>query len=91
MMEPAGQTLTYGGSHMFPATWTGKGATPRGLMTWFGVDSLSHSSLGCWVMGTGNSKQIPSRDQSLERRHGVRTRGQVRNGLKFCIHVNLLC
>lgn len=89
-MEPAGQTLTQGGSHIFPATWTGKGATPKSLVTWCGVDALPHSSLGGRVMGTGNSKQIPSRDQSLECRHGVRTRGQVRDGLKCSIHVYLL-
>lgn len=76
---------------MFPATWTGKGATPRGLVTWFGVDALPHSSLDCMGHGHRKCKQIPSRDQSLEWRHGVRTKGQVRNGLKFCIHANLLC
>lgn len=44
-------TLAEGGSHMFPATWAGKGATPRGLETWFGVDGLSHSSqdAGSWA------------------------------------------
>lgn len=59
-------TLVEGGSHMLPATWTGKGATSRSLETWFGVDGLSHSSPGCWAMGTGINKQIPFREPGLE-------------------------
>lgn len=59
-------TLAESGDHMFPATWAGKGATPRGLETWLGVDGLSYSSqdAGSWAQEVSSRSPSPGGSES---------------------------